>query len=122
MPDNVASIQFIRDLDYETGCLIYFTFNRKQLVDFAEGGTDYTNIPSNFLRRRLTLHLIQVDTYQLVVNCYLLLLAFTHTHILGAFKTNKLASLEATLVRNSAHSLSYSLTGVKCRATSVAKN
>ena len=34
---------------------------------------------------------------------------------------NKLASLEATLVRNSAHSLTYSLTGVKCRATSVAK-
>ena len=40
--------------------------------------------------------------------------------------TNKLASLEATLVRNSAHLLTYllthSLTGVKCRATSVAKN
>ena len=35
---------------------------------------------------------------------------------------NKLASLEATLVRNSAHSLTYSLTGVKCRATGVAKN
>ena len=35
---------------------------------------------------------------------------------------NKLASLEATLVRNSAHPLTYSLTGVKCRATSVAKN
>ena len=38
---------------------------------------------------------------------------------------NKLASLEATLVRNSAHPLTYSLTdlltGVKCRATSVAK-
>ena len=43
---------------------------------------------------------------------------------------NKLASLEATLVRNSAHSLisrqwvsklTYSLTVVKCRATSVAK-
>ena len=35
---------------------------------------------------------------------------------------NKLASLEATLVRNSAHPLTHSLTGVKCRATSVAKN
>ena len=35
---------------------------------------------------------------------------------------NKLASLEATLVRNSAHLLTHSLTGVKCRATSVAKN
>ena len=35
---------------------------------------------------------------------------------------NKLASLETTLVRNSAHSLTYSLTVVKCRATSVAKN
>ena len=35
---------------------------------------------------------------------------------------NKLASLEATLVWNSAHSLTYSLTGVKCRATRVAKN
>ena len=35
--------------------------------------------------------------------------------------TNKLASLEATLVRNSAHLLTYLLTGVKCRATSVAK-
>ena len=35
---------------------------------------------------------------------------------------NKLASLEATLVRNSAHSLTDSLTGVRCRATSVAKN
>ena len=39
---------------------------------------------------------------------------------------NKLASLGATLVRNSAHLLTYllthSLTGVKCRATSVAKN
>ena len=35
---------------------------------------------------------------------------------------NKIASLEATLVRNSAHSLTYSLTGVKCRATSVAEN
>ena len=35
--------------------------------------------------------------------------------------SNKLASLEATLVRNSAHSLTYSLT-LKCRATSVAKN
>ena len=30
--------------------------------------------------------------------------------------------LQATLVRNSAHRLTYSLTGVKCRATSVAKN
>ena len=42
------------------------------------------------------------------------------------FKENKLASLEATLVRNSAHPLTHSLThlltGVKCRATSVAKN
>ena len=42
------------------------------------------------------------------------------------FERNKLASLEATLVRNSAHPLTYSLTdlltGVKCRATSVAKN
>ena len=36
--------------------------------------------------------------------------------------TNKLASLEATLVRNSAQRLTYLLTGVKCRATSVAKN
>ena len=35
---------------------------------------------------------------------------------------NKLASLEATLVRNSAQRLTDSLTGVKCRATSVAKN
>ena len=39
---------------------------------------------------------------------------------------NKLASLEATLVRNSAHLINhlitYLLTGVKCRATSVAKN
>ena len=35
---------------------------------------------------------------------------------------NKLASLEATLVRNSADSLTHLLTGVKCRATSVAKN
>ena len=34
---------------------------------------------------------------------------------------NKLASLEATLVRNSADLLAYLLTGVKCRATSVAK-
>ena len=34
---------------------------------------------------------------------------------------NKLASLEATLVRNSADLLTYLLTGVKCRATSVAK-
>ena len=48
----------------------------------------------------------------------------------GVFLTdtppNKLASLGATLVRNSAHLLTYllthSLTGVKCRATSVAKN
>ena len=41
------------------------------------------------------------------------------------YSKNKLASLEATLVRNSAHPLTYSLTdlltGVKCRATSVAK-
>ena len=40
-------------------------------------------------------------------------------------KYNKLASLEATLVRNYdplTHLLTYSLTGVKCRATSVAKN
>ena len=37
-------------------------------------------------------------------------------------KLNKLASLEATLVRNSADSLTHLLTGVKCRATSVAKN
>ena len=43
-------------------------------------------------------------------------LVFTHP------SKNKLASLEATLVRNSAHSLTHSLTGgVKCRATSVAK-
>ena len=35
--------------------------------------------------------------------------------------SKKFASLEATLVQNSAHSLTYSLTGVKCRATSVAK-
>ena len=34
---------------------------------------------------------------------------------------NKLASLEATLVRNSADSPTDLLTGVKCRATSVAK-
>ena len=34
---------------------------------------------------------------------------------------NKLASLKAMLVRNSAHSLTDSLTGVWCRATSVAK-
>ena len=39
----------------------------------------------------------------------------------GAF-INKLASVEAMLVRNSAHRLTYSMTGVKCRATSVAKN
>ena len=42
------------------------------------------------------------------------------------FNKNKLARLESTLVRNSAHPLTYSLTdlltGVKCRATSVAKN
>ena len=38
----------------------------------------------------------------------------------GANK-NKLASLEATLVRNSAHPLTHSLTAVKCRSTSVAK-
>ena len=37
------------------------------------------------------------------------------------YQYNKLASLGATLVRNSAHSLTYLLTGVKCRATSVAK-
>ena len=49
MPDNIASIPFIRNLDYETGFLIHFTFNRKQLGDSAEGGTDYTNIPPNFL-------------------------------------------------------------------------
>ena len=36
-------------------------------------------------------------------------------------KGNKLASLGATLVRNY-DSLTYLLTGVKCRATSVAKN
>ena len=40
-------------------------------------------------------------------------------------RDNKLASLEATLVRNSAHLINhlitYLLTGVKCRATSVAK-
>ena len=40
----------------------------------------------------------------------------------GKMVYNKLASLEATLVRNSAHWLAYSLTGVRCRATSVAKN
>ena len=44
----------------------------------------------------------------------------------GECRDNKLASLEARLVRNSAHPLThlltYSLTGVKCRATSVAKN
>ena len=49
MPDNVPSIQFIRNLDYETGFLIHFTFNGKQLGDSAEGGTDYRNIPPNFL-------------------------------------------------------------------------
>ena len=38
-----------------------------------------------------------------------------------SFWVNKLASLEATLVRNSAHSLTHWLTGVRCRATSVAK-
>ena len=36
--------------------------------------------------------------------------------------SNKLASLEATLVQNSAHQLTNILTGVKCRATSLAKN
>mgnify|MGYP003332801893 CR=1 FL=1 len=30
----------------------HLTLNRKQLSDSAEGGTDYTNIPSNFPRRR----------------------------------------------------------------------
>ena len=44
-------------------------------------------------------------------------------HILSIhFSCNKLASLGATLVRNSAHLITHSLTGVKCRATSVAKN
>ena len=41
---------------------------------------------------------------------------------LGHLCSNKLASLGATLVRNSAHLITDSLTGVKCRATSVAKN
>ena len=36
-------------------------------------------------------------------------------------KKNQLASLEATLVRNY-YRLSHSLTGVKCKATGVAKN
>ena len=40
----------------------------------------------------------------------------------GSIHKNKLASLGATLVRNSAHPLNHLLTGVKCRATSVAKN
>ena len=40
----------------------------------------------------------------------------------GRWNPNKLANLEATLVRNSAHLLTHLLTGVKCRATSVAKN
>ena len=40
----------------------------------------------------------------------------------GNGRENKLASLGATLVRNSADPLTDSLTGVKCRATSVAKN
>ena len=39
----------------------------------------------------------------------------------GRVQKNKLASLVATLVRNSAHLITDSLTGVKCRATSVAK-
>ena len=42
-------------------------------------------------------------------------------HILYLLPSNKLASLKATLVRNSTHSLTHSLTGVRCRATSVAK-
>ena len=40
---------------------------------------------------------------------------------ISSIKINKLASLEATLVRNYDR-LTHSLTGVKCRATSVAKN
>ena len=43
------------------------------------------------------------------------------SEVLSTCWDNKLASLEATLVRNSAHLLTYLLTGVKCRATSVAK-
>ena len=39
----------------------------------------------------------------------------------GFEEENKLASLEATLVRNSAQRPTHLLTGVKCRATSVAK-
>ena len=35
---------------------------------------------------------------------------------------SKLASLEATLVETMTHPPTHSLTGVKCRATSVAKN
>ena len=45
--------------------------------------------------------------------------------LLACHLNNKLASLVATLVRNYdplTHLLTYSLTGVKCRATSVAKN
>ena len=38
------------------------------------------------------------------------------------YSGNKLASLEATLVETTYHPLTDSLTGVKCRATSVAKN
>ena len=47
---------------------------------------------------------------------------FVREEILIPAVSNKLASLEATLVQNSAHSLTHSLTGVRCRATSVAKN
>ena len=46
---------------------------------------------------------------------------FVREEILIPAVSNKLASLEATLVQNSAHSLTHSLTGVRCRATSVAK-
>ena len=54
-------------------------------------------------------------------NCSAIYLYLQYNCLANSLYFNKLASLEATLVQNSADLLTYLLTRVKCRATSVAK-
>ena len=84
-------------------------------------------VESGYHRTRVASGICKIIDYNFFLVYYRLIIKFLLFYLL--LKTyqpiildNKLASLGATLVRNSAHWLNDSLTGVKCRATSVAKN
>ena len=72
---------------------------------------------------RIGMHYVSDWHYLLTLNQILYLKIFSICNVSwkSLLRNNKLASLEATLVRNY-YRLTHWLTGVKCRATSVAKN